>query len=33
VTNSEQFYNSILDIFDDEKEKEEVSDLLAWWDK
>jgi hypothetical protein len=28
---SEQFYNSILEVLDDAKEKQEVEALLSWW--
>jgi hypothetical protein len=31
VTDSEGFYTSILDIFDDVEETQEVGRLLAWW--
>ncbi|KAG2115417.1 hypothetical protein BD769DRAFT_1673191 [Suillus cothurnatus] len=31
VTDSERFYNSILDIFEDLEEKQEVDDLAVWW--
>lgn len=31
VTDSERFYNSILDLFEDTDEKEEVDNLLMWW--
>ncbi|KAG2738342.1 hypothetical protein P692DRAFT_20758862, partial [Suillus brevipes Sb2] len=33
VTDSEQFYNSILDIFEDPDEKQEVDDLIIWWNR
>ncbi|KAG1734250.1 uncharacterized protein EDB91DRAFT_1238450 [Suillus paluster] len=33
VTNSEWFYNSILDIFEDPDEKQEVDDLVVWWNR
>lgn len=33
VTDSETFYSSILDLFDDPEEKEEVAGLLAWWNR
>jgi hypothetical protein len=33
VTDSERFYNSILEIFEDLNEKEEVDDLLVWWNR
>jgi len=28
---SEQFYESVLDFLDDPEEKEEVDDLINWW--
>jgi hypothetical protein len=33
ATDSERFYNSILDLFFDSEEQEEVNDLLAWWNR
>lgn len=33
TTDSERFYNSVLELFDDDKEKEEVEDLLVWWNR
>jgi hypothetical protein len=33
VTDSETFYNSILDFLEDVEEKAEVEDLLNWWNK
>jgi hypothetical protein len=33
VTDSERFYNTILDLFDDVEEQEEVNDLLVWWNR
>jgi len=33
ATDSERFYNSILDLFDDPDEKREVSDLVVWWNR
>ena len=33
LTDSERFYNSILELFDDAEEKEEVDDLLVWWNR
>jgi len=33
VTDSETFYSSILDLFDDLEEQEEVKDLLLWWNR
>ncbi|EGO23842.1 hypothetical protein SERLADRAFT_370680 [Serpula lacrymans var. lacrymans S7.9] len=31
VTDSESFYNSVLDVFDDPDEAQELNDLLTWW--
>ncbi|KAG1879453.1 hypothetical protein C8R48DRAFT_767706 [Suillus tomentosus] len=31
VTDSENFYHSILDILEDPDESEEVADLMTWW--
>jgi hypothetical protein len=33
TSDSERFYNSVLDLFDDADEKEEVGDLLMWWNR
>ena len=33
TTDSERFYHSILDLFDDVDEKLEVNDLLTWWNR
>jgi hypothetical protein len=33
VTDSERFYASILDLFEDVEEAEEVNDLLTWWNR
>jgi hypothetical protein len=33
VTDSEGFYTSILSLLDDPDEVEEVTNLLAWWDR
>ena len=33
VTDSERFYNSILELLDDREEKEEVDQLLMWWNR
>ncbi|KIM88178.1 hypothetical protein PILCRDRAFT_51494, partial [Piloderma croceum F 1598] len=32
VTDSERFYNSLLEILDDPAEKQEVDALFKWWD-
>jgi hypothetical protein len=33
VTDSERFYNSILDLLEDQDEVREVDDLLVWWNR
>jgi hypothetical protein len=33
VTDSERFYNTVLDLFEDIDEREEVNDLLTWWNR
>jgi len=33
TTDSERFYNTVLDLFEDIDEREEVADLLAWWNR
>ncbi|OBZ74977.1 hypothetical protein A0H81_05476 [Grifola frondosa] len=33
VTDSERFYNSVLEFLDDINEKEDVDALLAWWNR
>jgi hypothetical protein len=33
VTDSERFYNSILDLLEDQDEVKEVDDLLIWWNR
>ena len=33
VTDSEHFYNSVLDLFDNIDEREEINDLLMWWNR
>jgi hypothetical protein len=33
VTDSETFYNSVLDFLNDVEEKVEVQDLLSWWNR
>jgi len=33
ATDSERFYSSILDLFDDPEEQAEVNDLLVWWNR
>ena len=31
VTDSEHFYNSIMELLDDPEERGEVDQLMAWW--
>jgi hypothetical protein len=33
ATDSERFYNSILELLDDIDEKDEVEQLLTWWNR
>ena len=33
VTDSERFYNTVLDLFEDVEEQQEVNDLLTWWNR
>lgn len=33
ITDSERFYSTLLDLFDDIDEKEEVDALLVWWNR
>jgi len=33
ATDSERFYNSILELFDDQEEQAEVNELVMWWNK
>jgi hypothetical protein len=33
ATDSENFYNSVLDLFNDVDELEEVNALLVWWNR
>ncbi|OBZ70229.1 hypothetical protein A0H81_10053 [Grifola frondosa] len=33
VTDSERFYNSIVDLLEDPEEKDEVDSLLTWWNR
>ncbi|KAF9241307.1 hypothetical protein BU15DRAFT_87241 [Melanogaster broomeanus] len=33
ITDSERFYNSILEFLDDPEEKDEVDQLLVWWNR
>ena len=33
VTDSERFYTSVLELFDNPEEQEEVNELLSWWNR
>jgi hypothetical protein len=33
ATDSERFYNSVLDLFEDVEEQKEVNDLMTWWNR
>ena len=33
VTDSERFYNSILELLEDPEERDEVDQLMAWWNR
>lgn len=33
VTDSETFYNTVLDLLDDVEEEQEVNDLITWWNR
>ena len=33
TTDSECFYNSVLELLNDQEEKEEVEQLLLWWNR
>jgi hypothetical protein len=33
VTNSERFYNTVLDLLEDVDEMEEVAELMTWWNR
>lgn len=33
VTDSERFYDSVIEYFEDPDEKDEVEQLLAWWNR
>ena len=33
MTDSERFYNSIDELLDDPEEKDEVDQLLTWWNR
>lgn len=33
ITDSERFYNTILELLDDPEEKDEVDQLMVWWNR
>ena len=33
VTDSERFYNSVLELLEDDNEREEVQELMIWWNR
>ena len=33
MSDSERFYNTVLDLFDDVEELTEVNDLMTWWNR
>jgi hypothetical protein len=33
ATDSERFYNSILDLFEDPNEQADLHELLLWWNR
>jgi hypothetical protein len=33
VTDSQRFYDSVLNLFEDVEEREEVEDLIDWWNR
>jgi hypothetical protein len=33
ATDSERFYNSVLNLLEDVDEQEEVNDLISWWNR
>lgn len=33
MTDSERFYSSIVELLDDPDEKEEVDQLMTWWNR
>jgi hypothetical protein len=33
VTDSERFYHSVLEYFEDDEEQQEVEELLVWWNR
>lgn len=33
MTDSERFYNTVVDFFEDVEERVEVNELLVWWNR
>lgn len=33
MTDSERFYNTVVDFFEDAEERAEVNELLMWWNQ
>jgi hypothetical protein len=33
ITDSQRFYTSVLDLFDDVDESAEVNELMTWWNR
>jgi hypothetical protein len=33
ITDSERFYNSILELLEDPEERDEVDQLMVWWNR
>ena len=33
ITDSERFYSTLLELFADSDEKQEVDELLVWWNR
>ena len=33
ITDSEHFYNSILELLEDREERDEVEQLMTWWNR
>jgi hypothetical protein len=33
ITDSQRFYDTVLDLFDDVEESTEVNELMAWWNR
>ena len=33
ITDSERFYNTIMELLEDPEEREEVDQLMMWWNR